>query len=497
MAPKYFAFAATLLMTFGFFAAAVYQNTNMEPPLALKADGAGLPDASILAKAPDRTKWASRYNGPGNFDDQEWSLAISPDGSKIYVTGFSYGGSSTRYDYATIAYNAATGAQIWTARYNGPGNADDMAFDIVVSPDGSKVYVTGESYNTSYDYATVAYTASAGIRLWVAIYNGAPIDDEDNGASIAIAPDGSKVYVTGWSMSIFGDWNYVTVAYLAATGKELWVAGYDGPAHSSDIAYDIVAAPDGSNVYVTGTSLNSTSNDYATVAYDASTGAQRWVVKYNGYVGLIDRDDCGYAIAITPDSKMVFVTGSSFGDQYYDIATVAYDTASGTQLWVTRYNGPLGYGQDLGYSIAVAPDGKKVYVTGLSDGIDTGSDIVTLSYSTDTGAQIWVARYNGPGNGPDGSHHFPIHAIAVAPGGGTVYVTGASQGVGTGQDFVTLAYGTRNGARSWVQSYNGPANGADWGDSVVVALDGRTVYVSGTSKGINSGYDYTTIAYKA
>ena len=50
--------------------------------------------------------WAKRYNGPGNGDDQAYSVAVSPDGSRVFVTGGSDGGSTTKFDYATVAYEA-------------------------------------------------------------------------------------------------------------------------------------------------------------------------------------------------------------------------------------------------------------------------------------------------------------------------------------------------------------------------------------------------------
>src|SRR5262249_60393756 len=71
------------------------------------------------------------------------SLAVSPDGRTVYVTGSSDGGASY-IDYATFAYNAATGAQRWVKRYtSGAGPTPDTATSVVVSPAGDTVYVTG------------------------------------------------------------------------------------------------------------------------------------------------------------------------------------------------------------------------------------------------------------------------------------------------------------------------------------------------------------------
>lgn len=49
---------------------------------------------------------------------------MSPDGSEVFVTGYSIG-NRTSYDYATLAYDASTGDQLWLRRYNGSANGDD------------------------------------------------------------------------------------------------------------------------------------------------------------------------------------------------------------------------------------------------------------------------------------------------------------------------------------------------------------------------------------
>ena len=67
------------------------------------------------------------------------------------MTGWSNGGPATLNDYATVAYDAATGAGLWTRRYDGPSHGSDVGLS--VATDGARVYVTGSSEG----YLTLAY----------------------------------------------------------------------------------------------------------------------------------------------------------------------------------------------------------------------------------------------------------------------------------------------------------------------------------------------------
>ena len=83
-------------------------------------------------------------------------------GGSYPTSNGSSAGSTGSSDYATVAYDASTGTQLWVSSYNGPGNSIDTATALGVSPDGSTVFVTGSSTGSTgfSDYATVAYSAS-------------------------------------------------------------------------------------------------------------------------------------------------------------------------------------------------------------------------------------------------------------------------------------------------------------------------------------------------
>jgi hypothetical protein len=117
--------------------------------------GSSLDYATIKYDSIGQQQWVARYNGPGNGSDQAYAIAVDSSGN-AYVTGQSYG-SETSYDYATLKYDSA-GLEQWVVRYNGPGNFFDIAYAIAVDASGN-VYVTGQSDGggTAYDYATIKY----------------------------------------------------------------------------------------------------------------------------------------------------------------------------------------------------------------------------------------------------------------------------------------------------------------------------------------------------
>jgi hypothetical protein len=319
-----------------------------------------------------------------------------------------------------------------------------------------------------------------GSELWVARYNG-PGNSSDAASSIAV-DDAGNVYVTGFGFGSGTNLDYATIKY-DASGIQQWVARYNGPYNSDDYAFAIAVDGDG-NIYVTGDSYGvGTNYDYATVKYDAS-GNELWVARYNGPGNYSDEAN---AIVIDGGGN-VLVTGKSFGGaSNWDYATIKYD-ASGNQLWVARYNGP-GNGMDAGYSIAVDGDGN-VYVTGESDGtyINFDPDYATIKYDA-SGNELWVARYNAQLWG-----HDRAFAIAV-DGNGNAYVTGGSVVGVTSFDYATVKYDA-SGNQLWVARYTGPGNNTD--NALSIALDaGGNVYVTGASEGDGTYSDYATIKYDA
>ena len=270
-------------------------------------------------------------------------------------------------------------------------------------------------------------------------------------------------------------------SFISAQVTEQWVARYNGPEDIFDGGHALTVDAFG-NVFVTGQSVNdNTGSDFVTIKYDAN-GNELWVRRYNS---IYNRDDGGVFIGIDVSGN-VYVTGWSIvNDNLGAFTTIRYDPM-GNEVWARHYIGPGNF-RNAASSLGIDASGS-VYVTGVSTGVGSGDDYLTIKYNA-AGNELWVRRYNGPGNASE----YP-HSMAVTASG-NVYVTGESVGSGSSTDYATIKYDA-NGNEQWVRRYNGPANSFDGARYII--LDGNeNVYITGESFGIGTDYDFATIKYNS
>lgn len=339
--------------------------------------------------ATGATLWRASYH-PGKRSSLTFAnIAVSPDGSTVFVASPDFIPSpEEKYPrYLIVAYNAATGAQLWADKGVASGNLTSLA----VSPDSSTVFVTG-GFGGEGD-ETFAYNAATGAEVWAA---GPGFDGE----SVVVSPDGSTVFVTGGPFDA-----PATVAYNATTGAELWTV--PSPATGP---VQVAVSPDGSTVFMTGAG-NDTTN---TVAYNAATGAALWTSTIAGTAPATNHSGI-YPLVVSPNGATVFVTTT--GLEGHSGATVAYNAATGTTLWSVR-------GNVIFPDIAVSPDGSEVFIAGEvpRPGASRLPALGTVAFNATTGARLWVAHY---------SHSDNVSGIAVSPDGSTAFVIGG---------YSTLAY---------------------------------------------------------
>ncbi|MGH3683080.1 MAG: hypothetical protein ACRDT2_22870, partial [Natronosporangium sp.] len=174
-----------------------------------------------------------------------------------------------------------------------------------------RVYVTGESASVGTgfaprDFATVAYDAADGAQLWdarVGLSSG-----RDAATGVAVSPDGSRVFVTGLTLTRDSGTDFLTLAHDAEDGHTIWAGQYDAVGQA-DFPTDLVVSPDGSQVFATGQSQLFPSGPIgdpgpfgvasATVSYDAQADEERPVfVPYNLQVEP-DRAEAGAPVEVS------------------------------------------------------------------------------------------------------------------------------------------------------------------------------------------------------
>ncbi|MCB0395903.1 MAG: gliding motility-associated C-terminal domain-containing protein [Flavobacteriales bacterium] len=430
--------------------------------------------------AQTQTRWVTRYAGTGTATDRAADMVIDANGN-VYVTGTAIGPSGN-FDYYTIKYNNA-GVEQWKVNRNsadGSSNGPDEARAIAVDGSGN-VYVTGMGRafgagSDTLDMMTVKYNSS-GVQQWVRAEDGT-----GSGADIGydIKVDGSgNVYVVG-TLSQSGGYDIVIRKYTS-TGGNGWMRTYDENG-GDDMGYAIDIDGSG-NVYVTGTSYEDATENYnlAVLKYN-SAGTLQWSTPYNGTASGYD---AGFAITVD-FSGNVYVAGHELtsGVINFDIVTMKLNSA-GTVQWSKLYGGNA---NDLDKPNDIKVDaGGFVYTAGRVISSGNGEDFTTLKYSP-TGGLRWANLYNGTANAYD-----EARMLMVEPNDSNVYVAGMRTNTNGGADYLAIKYDSA-GTQQWTYTYNGPASSID--QAVAIAIDDTVnVYMSGYSNGVGTGTDYATLKF--
>ncbi len=280
------------------------------------------------------------------------SLALSPDGAHLYVTG------SQDNALAVFTRDKTTGALTFLeAQKNGVAGVEGLGFarSVAVSPDGSYVYVAGQL-----DDAIVVFRRNA-LTGWLSFVevqrqgvNG--VDGIAGPLALTVSPDGANVYVAS------GDESAVTVFKRDAGSGKLRVAEMEQDG-AVDLGlggiHSVVVSPDGRYVYAAGQA------DDAVSAFTRNprTGALSFVgVVAQGMDG-VDGLYGALWVTVSPDGSKLYVASTHDGA----IAAFDRDTNAGTLTFVEKDTGaPECACLAFARGVAVSPDGKNVYAAGAS-----------------------------------------------------------------------------------------------------------------------------------
>jgi hypothetical protein len=392
--------------------------------------------------------WEARWRD-FTADYNNASLGIAIDKwQNIYVAGYT---QSPHNNFVVIKYNT-NGTQLWVNKYYGTN--DSTVFPMAMGIDSSgNVFVTGYiNYNMSSDnIITVKFNSLDGNILWAKTYK-APNDWGCGVRSISIDKFGNAYLVGGTTGK------YSLIIKYNPQGDTLWTRlNYFNASYLIGCAID-----DSNNLYATGynDAPNPVGSHSFTLKYSPD-GMLRWTRSYtdsssiNTHVAVDGAGNCysGGVIRHTGGGNLVIFK---------------YNT-NGNFIWLSKYIMPVYL---LAAANAITINRQGSFLLAAGSGTFDSRDFLTIGFNAITGDTLWVQKYDGPNHGYDEINDMVMDKY------GNVYVTGRSEGVGTGYDYATIKY-SPIGQQLDLIRYN-YYNGTDIASGITIDTN-LNVYVTGGS----------------
>ena len=286
--------------------------------------------------------WTSVEEGLAHSDELQGVIAF--DDSRVYVASSSWGDIDT--PFVVRALDALDGTEVWQRTWVAETEAQVEAVEVLRSPAGDTVYAIGLSDGIGTDGLLWALDAVDGTERWSKVYNDSFAFIQWAPQAAALSPDGSRLFVAaaGW----FDSEDLYVAAFDTQNGELDWTFQFSFTGSSRERPSDLVVDPDGARLWVCGTTWTAVvdTDDYFTFALDAANGQVLWSDVY-GEAGIVP--DRARAMAYDPASDCVLVAGETEGDPGFD-ELVAYDGTTGAQRWTA----PIATGVRR---LAVAPNG--------------------------------------------------------------------------------------------------------------------------------------------
>jgi hypothetical protein len=410
--------------------------------------------------------------GPTGLDVTGLSTAINYTTGAVYTCGYVNTVSSGK-DLILVKLDSNL-VQQWVATYDF-ASLDDKANAVCIDGSGN-VYVTGSSVQGSgnSDIVTIKYNSS-GTQQWVSRVNGTN-NTNDQGNSILF--DGTNVWVTGYVTTTSKGKDAVILKLNGSSGATIASPKRNGTANGDDIGEKICS--DGTSVFITGTTKNTTTNgDLFVACVNISAATLTWSISVNGTA---NGDESGFDCKI--DNSELYVCGytnnTTTGNDYY---FARINKSNGTINYSNTYDG--GYnGSDMATSLV--PDRLGNYaITGI---VTNGSNTEYHTQMYSTTALVWT--HVQPINGAYTTSYPKVAMDTIAQ---HFYVCGAYYNGTLDGILYQIA---PSGNKKWTQYHNGTNNARDIFSDLVLDGIGRIYICSPNETGTSTNiYDYMVIRY--
>jgi hypothetical protein len=316
--------------------------------------GTGAPDLSDGFKVagtlddtvvPLRTEGNTEPETPANgdtwydTDNDTYDVYINDEWKRFFGGGG--GAASWSVDLSNVTYDSVSFSV---------ASQETSSFDVEFSSDGTKMYVTGFASDALHQYSL-----STAFDLSTASYDNVSLDVNTlgpNPRAIIFNNDGTKMYTVGNTTDD-------VLQYSLSTAFDLSTASYDSVsfnvASQDATPYDLKFNADGTKMYMIG----STDTVHQ---YTLSTAFNVGTASYDSVSFSFNAQDSGTnGMHFNPDGTKIYVVGSSNDSVYqytlstgFDVSTTSYDSVSFSIA-----------GQELSpQGLTFSTDGTKMYVVG-------------------------------------------------------------------------------------------------------------------------------------
>ena len=467
--------------------------------------------------------YANKSFNFGNQDGGALAVAISSDGTKMYMIGYS--------NDRVYQYTLSTPYELNTASY------DSVSFQVVsqvtnarglsFKSDGTKMYIgdtTAEaifqySLSTAWDVSTASYdSVSLDVSTQTTSINSSDIS-QDGKYIVITGSSGSDTQIyqyllsTAWDLSTASHDSTLTVtsvdngplsAWYNNDGSKLFYSGY-----SADAVYQFTS---GSTLITNTLDLSTGSAFQITPTSDIQVGlsnpaasgtVSQATLLLDGAVNGYDLSGAAYdsvsfsvssqeadptEIAFNNDGTKMYVMGLDSGCVVYqyslstafDVSTASYDSVS----FSVNSQSPYSYG------LSFNDDGTKMYVLG-----NTGS---IYQYSLSTAFDLSTASYDSVSFNAS-SQDVNTYAITFNNNGTKMYVSGAGAPASIYQYSLSTAFNLSTAGYDSVSLNVSSQETSPYG--LKFNSDGTKVYVSGFSSdsihqySLSTAFDLSTASY--
>jgi hypothetical protein len=332
-----------------------------------------------------------------------WSQFLSPESASGYRLAFDAANNAivlgtlnpetSISDVLVVSYSPL-GQLLWSTHVDGGGHASDLGLALAITQSGD-IYVAGGLIpHIISDFGLIKLNASGALQ-WVRTFDGG-FGDWDTATAVAVYGN-DRIAVTG--IFAAGPTSFIGVVEYDAAGNGLGVRTYFDPLFGTNSAY-FAAIDAGGVLWVLGatSSLVTGFSDFIMLRYDAA-GLLLSTTRYDGPA---HRSDVPYDLVLGTAGGAL-ACGYSYGasGQWFDqdVVLVQYD-ADGRQISANTFS-TAGTFQDVAFDADLAPNGRIAVAGWTTGGASGGFDYLALQFdSSDLPQGYCTAKVNSLGCTP-------------------------------------------------------------------------------------------------